>query len=73
MVMFWNRKQAELPKRDVQSEAVGAILAGASLLPPKRFADAVYLAVLQNRQIELADLEALANRLSRLAWERGRR
>jgi hypothetical protein len=73
MVMFWNRKQAELPKRDVQSEAVGAILAGASLLPPKRFADAIYTAILHNRQIPVGDLDALANRLSRLAWERGRR
>jgi hypothetical protein len=73
MVMFWNRKQAELPKRDVQSEAVGAILAGASLLPPKRFADAVYLAVLQNRQISTEAIDDLANRLSRAAWERARR
>ncbi len=67
------KRDEELPKRDVQSEAVCAILAGASLLPPKRFADAVYTAVLDNRQMMPADLEALANRLSRLAWERGRK
>jgi hypothetical protein len=67
------KRDEELPKRDVQSEAVGAILAGASLLPPKRFADAVYTAVLDNRQMMPADLDALANRLSRLAWERGRK
>lgn len=67
------KRDEEMPKRDVQSEAVGWILAGASLLPPKRFADAVYTAVLDNRQISTADLDALANRLSRLAWERGRK
>jgi hypothetical protein len=67
------KRDEELPKRDVQSEAVGAILAGASLLPPKRFADAVYTAVLDNRQISTADLDALANRLSRAAWERNRK
>jgi hypothetical protein len=72
--MFFLRKRQEpMPHRDVQSEAVKAILAGAILLPPKRFADAVYLAVLQNRQISTEDMDALANRLSRAAWERGRK
>lgn len=72
-MMFWNRGTPQMPVRDVQSEAVAAIIQGAAILPSKRFADAVYLAVLDNRDMSVADLDALANRISRLAWNRGRR
>jgi hypothetical protein len=43
------------------------------VLPPKRFMDLVYWAIMTNRQISTEDMDALANRLSRAAWERGRR
>jgi hypothetical protein len=33
----------------------------------------VYYTILMNRQISVEDIDALANRLSRAAWERGRR
>jgi hypothetical protein len=72
-MMFWHKETPQMPVRDVQSEAVAAIIQGAAILPSKRFADAVYLAVLDNRDMSVADLDALANRISRLAWNRGRR
>jgi hypothetical protein len=43
------------------------------VLPPKRFMDLVYWAIISNRQIGIEDMDALANRLSRAAWERGRK
>jgi hypothetical protein len=33
----------------------------------------VYWAIVENRQISTEDMDALANRLSRAAWERNRR
>jgi hypothetical protein len=35
--------------------------------------DLVYWAIMTNRQISTEDMDALANRLSRAAWERGRK
>jgi hypothetical protein len=43
------------------------------VLPAKRFTDLVYWAIITNRQISVEDMDALANRLSRAAWERGRK
>jgi hypothetical protein len=71
--MFWRKKQAVMPKRDVQAEAALGISNAASVLPPKRFMDLVYWAIITNRQISTEDMDTLANRLSRAAWERGRK
>ena len=71
--MFWRKKQAVMPHRDVQAEAALGINNAASVLPPKRFMDLVYWAIVENRQISVEDIDALANRLSRMAWERGRK
>ena len=71
--MFWRKKQAVMPKRDVQAEAAQGIINAASVLPAKRFMDLVYWAIMTNRQITVEDMDALANRLSRMAWERGRK
>jgi len=71
--MFWRKKVETMPHRDVQAEAAMGISNAASVLPPKRFMDLVYWAIITNRQISTEDMDALANRLSRAAWERGRR
>ena len=71
--MFFRRKPEAMPVHDAQSEAVAAIIRGAQVLPSKRFSDAIYMALLDHRDMSVADLEALANRLSRLAWNRGRK
>ena len=71
--MFWRKKQAVMPHRDIHAEAALAISNAASVLPAKRFMDLVYWAIITNRQISVEDIDALANRLSRAAWERGRR
>lgn len=70
---FWRAREEVMPKRDIQSEAALNISNAASVLPPKRFMDLVYWAIITNRQISVEDMDALANRLSRAAWERGRR
>ena len=72
-MMFWRKKQETMPHRDVQAEAVLGISNAAQVLPPKRFMDLVYYTILMNRQISVEDIDALANRLSRAAWERGRK
>jgi hypothetical protein len=72
-MMFWRKKQAVMPHRDIHAEAALGISNAASVLPPKRFMDLVYWAIITNRQISVEDIDALANRLSRAAWERNRR
>lgn len=72
-MMFWRKKQETMPHRDVQAEAVLGISNAAQVLPPKRFMDLVYYTILMNRQISVEDMDALANRLSRAAWERARK
>ena len=72
-MFFLRKKQEALPRRDVQAEAALGISNAASVLPPKRFMDLVYWAIMTNRQITVEDMDALANRLSRAAWERGRK
>jgi len=52
---------------------VAAIIQGAAVLPSKRLTNAIYTALLDNRDISVAELDDLANKLSRLAWNRGRR
>jgi len=70
---FWRAREEVMPHRDVQAEAAMGISNAAQVLPPKRFMDLVYWAIITNRQISTEDMDALANRLSRAAWERGRR
>ena len=72
-MFFLRKKQEALPHRDIHAEAALGISNAASVLPPKRFMDLVYWAIITNRQISTEDMDALANRLSRAAWERGRR
>lgn len=72
-MMFWNREPKTMPVRDVQSEAVAAIIQGAAILPSKRLTNAIYTALLDNRDMSVAELDDLANRISRLAWQRGRK
>jgi hypothetical protein len=70
--MFFRKKPETMPVRDVQSEAVAAIIQGAAILPSKRLTNAIYTALLDNR-VSVEELDDLANRISRLAWQRGRR
>jgi hypothetical protein len=72
-MMFWRKRQETMPRRDVQAEAALAISNAASVLPAGRFMALVYWAIVENRQISVEDIDDLANRLSRAAWERGRR
>jgi hypothetical protein len=72
-MFFFRKKQETMPHRDVQAEAALGISNAAKVLPANRFMGMVYLTILDNKQLSIADIEALANRLSRLAWERGRR
>ena len=71
-MMFWRKKSETMPVRDVQSEAVAAIIQGSAVLPSKRLTNAIYTALLDNR-VSVEELDDLANRISRLAWQRGRR
>ena len=70
--MFFRKEPKTMPVRDVQSEAVAAIIQGAAILPSKRLTAAIYTALLDNR-VSVEELDDLANRISRLAWQRGRR
>jgi hypothetical protein len=72
-MMFWNREPKTMPHRDVQAEAALGISNAAQVLPAGRFMALVYWAIVENRQISTEDIDALANRLSRAAWERNRR
>jgi hypothetical protein len=71
--MFWNREPKTMPVRDVQSEAVAAIIQGSAVLPSKRLTNAIYTALLDSRDMSVAELDDLANKISRLAWQRGRK
>ena len=71
--MFWRKKAETMPHRDVQAEAALGISNAASVLPAGRFMALVYWAIITNRQISTEAIDDLANRLSRAAWERGRR
>jgi len=72
-MMFWNREPKTMPVRDVQSEAVAAIIQGSAILPSKRLTNAIYTALLDNRDMSVAELDDLANKISRLAWINSKR
>lgn len=71
--MFWNKAPKSMPHRDVQAEAVAAIIQGSAILPSRRLTGAIFTALLDNPGISVAELDELANKISRLAWNRGRR
>ena len=71
-MMFFRKKSETMPVRDVQYEAVAAIIRGSAILPSRRLTAAVFIALLDNRDISVAELDELANKISRLAWQRGR-
>jgi hypothetical protein len=71
--MFWKKKEEAMPRRDVQQEAVEGLINAAKVMPAKRFMNLVYWTILDNKQISTEDMDELANRLSRAAWERGRK
>jgi hypothetical protein len=71
--MFFRKHKEVMPHRDIQSEAALGISNAAQILPAKRFMDLVYWAIITNKQISIEDLDVLANRFARAAWERGRR
>lgn len=71
--MFFRKKTEAMPVRDVQSEAVAAIIQGSAVLPSKRLTNAIYTALLDSRDMSVTELDDLANKISRLAWNRGRR
>jgi hypothetical protein len=71
--MFWRKKQAVMPHRDIHAEAALGISNAASVLPAGRFMALVYWAIVTNRQISTEAIDDLANRLSRASWERGRK
>jgi len=70
---MFGRKERIMPVRDVQAEAVAAIIQGSAILPSRRLTGAIYTALLDNPGISVAELDELANKISRLAWNRGRR
>jgi hypothetical protein len=72
-MFFWRKRQETMPHRDVQKEAAEGLINAAKVLPAKRFMDLVYWTILDNKQLSIEDIDALSNRLARLAWERGRR
>jgi hypothetical protein len=72
-MMFWRKEPKTMPHRDVQAEAALGISNAASVLPAGRFMDLIYHVIIANRQISTESIDALATRLSRAAWERGRR
>ena len=71
--MFWRREHKTMPVRDVQSEAVSAIIQGSAILPSRRLTGAIFTALLDNPGISVAELDELANKISRLAWNRARK
>ena len=71
--MFFRKEPKTMPVRDVQSEAVAAIIQGSAILPSKRLTAAIYTALLDSRDMSVAELDDLANKISRLAWNRGRK
>lgn len=70
---MFGRKERIMPVRDVQAEAVAAIIQGSAILPSRRLTGAIYTALLDNPGISVTELDELANKISRLAWNRGRR
>lgn len=71
--MFWKKKPASAPCRDIQGETLLAILEDSKALPAHVLINAVYSAVVSRKDISVEQLDTLATRLSRFAWERARK
>jgi hypothetical protein len=73
--MFGSR-QSDVPfLRDMKSTAASAVMVmdGIRALPSKPACNSVYTALADKEDLTAEDLETLANRIGRLAWERGRK
>lgn len=71
--MFWKQEPKVMPRVDVQAETVAAIIRGSAVLPSKQLTGAIYASLLANKDISVAELDELGNKISRLAWNRGRK
>ena len=72
--MFGSR-QSDVPfLRDMKSTAASAVMVmdGIRGLPSKPACNSVYTALADKEDLTAEDLETLANRIGRLAWERAR-
>jgi hypothetical protein len=72
--MFGSR-QSDVPfLRDLKSAAASAVMVmdGIRGLPSKPACNSVYTALADKEDLTAEDLETLANRIGRLAWERAR-
>jgi hypothetical protein len=72
--MFGSR-QSDVPfLRDMKSAAASAVMVmdGIRGLPSKPACNSVYTALADKEDLTAEDLETLANRIGRLAWERAR-
>ena len=72
--MFGSR-QSDVPfLRDMKSAAASAVMVmdGIRALPSKPACNSVYTALADKEDLTAEDLETLANRIGRLAWERAR-
>lgn len=72
--MFFNRKKSPPPVR-IKPHVVPAYMLheAASALPSEQLCNAVYTAIADKPDVQPEHLEKLANRLGRLAHERGRK
>jgi len=72
--MFGSR-QSDVPfLRDMKSTAASAVMVmdGIRALPSQPACNSVYTALADKEDLTAEDLETLANRIGRLAWERAR-
>jgi hypothetical protein len=72
--MFGSR-QSNVPfLREMKSTAASAVMVmdGIRALPSKPACNSVYTALADKEDLTAEDLETLANRIGRLAWERAR-
>lgn len=73
---FWNNDKPVRPlptpaSRSVASAAV-MLMDAVRSMPSRPACNAVYTALADKKDLSVGDLEALANRIGRLAWEKAR-
>lgn len=72
---MFGSKQSDVPfLREMKSTAASAVMVmdGIRALPSKPACNSVYTALADKEDLSAEDLETLANRIGRLAWERAR-
>lgn len=73
---FWNNDQPvrPLPTPTSRSAASASVMLMDAVrsMPSRPACNAVYTALADKKDLSAEDLEALANRIGRLAWERAR-